>query len=736
MNVITNKAILNRKQALALVARDPSELNNHLVLAIMAEIAQFGYTLDKPLIDVMSTLTKIELKIVKELLVSELAVMVGANVRYVPLFKSFPNDIPDTTELMFKKIVGYLQNIFKINPANYVVLSCGHTVSTTAHNLDNYSGCPICEAQLPELMDHDDSYKPSEPVKQFKIIKLVDESVIFDVYKNLLTAKTSISNADKALIVTLTKHFGDDILQHLPEKIDQKETVAFVTEQLLTYTTSSKEAVAKYFKTATDVLRLAVQFSGGDISLAANTKFKLSQGKRKFIMFLLDKVYQPEVDMLRYREQWVKLGQTLHVGSFKNKFPNAFNAFDMIRNHASDIETFNGKVEELLSIATHTEKNEKEVEALVALLETRAGDFARRLDHVLRIAQKPAVVLKAFKKVAPSVQTAMLLNLAKHAQSRTQKSEFRAFAPKGKITKIKLFEGDEREVLKPMTVNALLAIINDELKSRFSKLEALGNVYINPELMKVLVPYSQRSASTSLVNIPRGSRLKVDPASPFIRLFTYWKAPVDIDLGAVLLDEKFRTLDTISYYNLSSYGRSVHSGDIRNGSHGAVEFIDLDVKAFKAKKARYVAVYITSYTGEQFSTMECFAGFMERTQPDGKQFDATTVRQKFNITSEATNCVPMLFDLETSELVWLDLVTQQAGIYANYHNSQNVTLDAIKSGLSLIDTRATMFELLDAHAKARSTVVHYEKVEGVEYDTVFDIEILKDLDVVMSKYLA
>ena len=67
MNVITNKAILNRKQALALVARDPSEQNNHLVLAIMAEIAQFGYTLDKPLIDVMSSLTKTELKIVKEL---------------------------------------------------------------------------------------------------------------------------------------------------------------------------------------------------------------------------------------------------------------------------------------------------------------------------------------------------------------------------------------------------------------------------------------------------------------------------------------------------------------------------------------------------------------------------------------------------------------------------------------------------------------------------------------------
>lgn len=736
MNVITNKAILNRKQALALVARDPSEQNNHLVLAIMAEIAQFGYTLDKPLIDVMSSLTKTELKIVKELLVSELAVMVGAHVRYVPLFKSFPNGIPDTTELMFKKIIGYLQNIFKINTSEYVVLSCGHTVCTKSHDLENYSGCPICEAQLPELMDHDDSHKPTEPVKQFKIIKLVDESVIFDVYSNLLTSKTSISDADKALIVTLTKHFGDDILKHLPEKIDQKETVAFVTEQLLTYTSSSKEAVAKYFKTATDVLRLAVQFSGGDISLAANTKFKLSQGKRKFIMALLDKVYQPEVDMLRYREQWVKLGQTLHVGSFKNRYPNAFNAFDKIRNHASDIETFNGKVEALLLAASQTEKNEKEIAEVVALLETRAGDFARRLDHVLRIAQKPAVVLKSFKKVAPSVQTAMLLNLAKHVQSRTASNEFRAFAPKGKITKMKLIEGDDRALLKPMTVTNLLTIINEELQTRFSKLDSLGNVYINPELMNVLVPYSQRSASTSLVNIPRGSRLKVDPASPFIRLFTYWKAPVDVDLGAVVFDENFNTMDTISYYNLSSYGKSVHSGDIRNGSQGAVEFIDLDVAAFKQHNARYVAVYITSFTGEQFSTMECFAGFMERTQPDGRQFDATTVRQKFNITSEATTCVPMLFDLKTSEFVWLDLITQQDGIYSNYHNSKNVTISAIKSGLALIDSKATMFELLDAHAKARGTAVHYEKVEGVEYDTVFDIEILKDLDVVMSKYLA
>lgn len=735
MNIITNKLLLNRKQSLAVSAKPGTNHNSHIVLAIMADIAQLGYTLDKPLIDVLSTLDPVDLKDIHLFIVNELKLMVGAHVRYVPLFKSFPNDIPDTNELMFKKILGYLQNIFKINPKEYEILSCGHVISTRLFNLDNYSACPICEKQDLSLMNHDDSFKELEGIKQFKIIKLVDENVVFEIFNNLLAAKTSISDSDKEAISSLIAHFGEEIKTYLPAKIDQKETMVFLVKNLMNNLNISHKDVSSYFKTSTDVLRFAVQLSGGDTSLAANTRFKLKTRERKLVMSLLDGIKNAEIDMIRYREQWIKLGEVLHVGSYKKKYPNAFMAFDKIRNNAKEIETFNSKVEELLMTARYSSKNKQEILEVTSMLSNRAGEFARRLDYLLRIATTPTDVVKSFSGIVSDVQTAMLLNIRKHIKNRSVKKEFRSYMPKGKISKIKLFEGDDRDVISSTHINKIVKIIDNELLSRFSKQDKLGKVLIDKELENVLVPFSQRSASKSLMSLPRGSRIKIDSNVPFIRLFTYWKAPVDVDLGVAMFDEDLNDKGVISYYALSGYGRSVHSGDIRDGRHGAVEFIDVDIEAFKAKKIRYVAINVYSYTGEKFSTMECFAGFMERSNPDGRQFDATTVKQKFDITSESTACIPMLFDLETREVIWLDLVTRQNSIYSNYHNNRNITIDAIRSGIDLVNIKTTLFELFDMHAKARGDLVHYKAVDGVEYDTIFNIEKLFDIDEIMSKYL-
>jgi len=736
MDIITNKALLTRKQAVAIEATNSSQINTSLVLAIMTEIAQLGYTFDKPLMDRLAALDSTKLKIFRSFLVEQLQEMVGSHVRYVPLFKSFPDGIPDTTELMLKKIIGYFQNILKIPVDNYVVLSCGHTVCTDMFDLDNYSACPICEQQVAELMDHDDSHKASEPVKQFKIIKLVEHSVVYDVFSNILDSKTSISETDKALVEAIVKLEGNGIEKYLPEKIDQKETIAFLADKLLKNTTVSYQLIAKYFKTATDVLRLAVQFSEGDVTLQQNTKFKLSNAKRKLIMALLNNVNEAQVDMVRYREQWIKLGEVIHIGTYKNKYSKAYKAFDLLRNHKRAIETFNGKVEELVMLARYTEDNESIIIELVTLLSSRAGEFARRFDQVLRLSVNQDIVIDAFEKVVPSVKTAMLLGISKHLLARDVARDFRAYIPKGKMSKIQFFAGDDRKLLTKYAIDKTVNIIESELLSRFSNQESLGKVYIDPELANVLVPFSQRSASTSLVNIPRGSRIKIDDKTPFIRLYTYWKASVDVDLGATMLDKNFKEVGTISYYNLSSFGRSVHSGDIRDGHKGATEFIDLDLQAFRAKKIKYVVVNLISFTGEKFSTMECFAGFMERETPDSKQFDATTVRQKFNITSESSYCIPMIFDIETNEVIWLDLVTREDGFGYNYHNNKSNVLDAVKAGIDLVNTKTTLMELFNLHAHARGELVHYKREEGVEYDTVFDIEKLKDLDEIMSKYLA
>ncbi len=739
MNIIANKILLNRKQSVAIVDNGEIFANEHIILAILAEISQLGYTLDKPVLDVLKSFNKKELKEFKDFLISELKVMVGANVRYVPLFKSFPNDIPDTNELYVKKIIGYFENLFKIIPEEYKVLSCGHVVCTKMFSIDNYSGCPICEKQDLELMKgHDDSHKDLEGIKQFKIITLTNENSVFNIFKNLLSSKTSISESDLSDISDIISYYGESIVDHLPESINQKEIVVFLVNELLTKLNADINSISKYFKTATDVLRLATQFSGGDVSLAANTKFKLKNKERKIVMSLLNNIQNADSDMIRHREKWLRLGEVLHIGAYKNKYPVAFSSFNSLRNDAKNINTFNRAVEKLLIDAKSRKNNNSQIDSLTKVLISRPGDFARRLDHVIRTAKNPTDAIKDFESIVSKVPTPILLVLSKHIKSRNKLKDFRAFIPKGKMSKIKLIEGDNRKLIIDKYIKKVSDIIYLELNSRFQKLPPLGkNIRIKrEELEGQIVPFSQRSASKSLLNITRGSKMKVNKDIPFIRLFTYWKAPVDIDLGITMLDEKFNSLGVVSYYNLSSYGKTVHSGDIRDGRHGAVEFIDIDVDAFKKLGVRYVSVNIYSYSGEKFSTIDCFAGYMEREQPDGRQFDATTVKNKFNISSESTSCIPMVFDLLKNEVVWLDIVTKQDSLHSNYHNTQTATINAIRAGLDLINTRPTLFDLVNLHANARSESVTYVQIDGEYYDHTFDLSILMDLDKIMSEYLS
>lgn len=734
MNIVINKALLNRKQAISIKTGNSS--NRNAVLAIMAEIAQFGYTFDKDVIDSMTKLSLEELKSYKEFLISELKVMVGSHVKYVPLFKSFPKDIPNTEELYLKKILGIFQNLFGITSDEGTVLECGHFVDERFFNLSNYSGCPICEKQIPSMMDHDESNKSFEKTKanDLKVIKLADELVVFDIFNNLLSSKTSLSDNDKEFLQCLVSLKKDEIIQFIPEKIDQKETLSIIIDLLMKNTTNYSDFILKNIKTTVDVLRLAAQFSGGDVSLAVPCKFKLTNKNRKLIMRLVDGINNSQIDMMRHREQWLRLGETIHIGSFKNKYKNAFLSFEKLRNDSKNIMTFNKKLEPLMNSIHKNKVNNNEVKELLNLLSDRSGEFVRRLDVLLRKSENPTLVVSAFVNTVNEIKTVLLLNIYKHFQDRSDKKTFRSFLPKGQLAKIKYFEGDNRAVIQKYIANEIVAISKKELLSRFSLKEKMGTVFIDPEIKNVLVPASQRSASKSLVNIPRGSRIKIADVN-FVRLYTYWKHHSDVDLGAILLDKDFKVKSTINYYSLSSFGESCHSGDIRNGQHGATEFIDLDLKAFRAQKVKYVGVTIYSYSGEKFSEMECFAGFMERERPDQKQFDATTIKQKFDVTSNTTQAIPMIFDIENNEFIWIDLSGSEDSLYANHSNTESKLIQRIKAALDLSNTKLTLFELFELHSIARADKIHYEKVEGVDYDYIFDLEKLKDLDEIMSKYL-
>jgi len=70
--------------------------------------------------------------------------MIGANVKYRPLYKKFPMDIPDLGEEFMSCIIGFVTNLFDINSAYSTVLSCGHLIDNTLFSLEEYGSCLIC----------------------------------------------------------------------------------------------------------------------------------------------------------------------------------------------------------------------------------------------------------------------------------------------------------------------------------------------------------------------------------------------------------------------------------------------------------------------------------------------------------------------------------------------------------------------------------------------------------------
>ena len=78
-------------------------------------------------------------------------------------------------------------------------------------------------------------------------------------------------------------------------------------------------------KTYTDILRLAVELSDGDTSLSQKTRFKnFTRRERKILLQLFDNCKVNLEDMLRHRQMYLRLGEKIHPGEYREKYPHQF----------------------------------------------------------------------------------------------------------------------------------------------------------------------------------------------------------------------------------------------------------------------------------------------------------------------------------------------------------------------------------------------------------------------------
>jgi len=708
----TNKILLRRKHLVVIEPNnaeyEQSKTENALVVSMMKNVQSLGFTFSKELFETLMHCGKDELKNFYTELIPELKALVGADVTYRPMYPNFPEQVAEASEveLFINAIVHYF---------------------TLGQLMPEYEK----NERLP-LID----------VNKMTVLSIGNSEDLMKILTNLASSKTSISQQDKEDIITIIKA-TPDYAKYLPDTIPLKENVALIGKLIIEEAPIKSAApIKKYFKTATDVLRLVTAMSDGDISLAAKTKYRsLKRCERRIILDLLANCGNITEDLYRYQYEWIRVAEILHPFEYKYKKYNGVNkAFNTLRNEKKPL-MFGGQVQAAIL--------KKDMRTAATLLKERPGEFARQLDKVLRDSDNANYILNCFKDVATSISTPVLLQVRQHFIGRMaeQRTPVRVFFPKGNLARAMSIK-NELPAIDATICKNVARICRDALIEQYKEKDFLGNVFVDEDFKHYLVPFSQRSASKAVKTIVRGSKVPVKEDASAVRAFIWWtnmddsknddywnNGRVDIDLSAAIFDENWNYLEHVSYTHLrSSKYKAYHSGDITNGGsvkgNGVAEFLDVDIESV-GKRGRYVVYQVYNYTSQKFCDLtNCRFGWMEREDVNsGEIFEPTTVAMKMDLTAESTVAIPVIFDCVERKFIWCDLNLAMPCSNRGGNNIESNISGVIATCFAMANmNKANLYDLILLNAKARGNIV----TDRNEADIIFSNDTTKPTETVIE----
>ena len=736
-------------------AQEDSTPRVSFVLGIQTELSKLGYTLSGQAHRVVSLMDEASLRVFHREVVEEISRKVGGHVNYSPLFRGFPDDVPDDDEYFLRRIFGYLQNEFNLGDISNV-LECGHGIDPNLFDMSEYGACPICQFQVSDV-DITEANEFYEKIK-IRLLHVMTKEELYKKASNLISANTSISQDHVSFVTELFELSNEEeIRMIMPEDIPFKENLVMVSNVLRKNNVDISDILKNYFRTATDILRFAVAINEGDVSLATNTKIRLSNPDRRLFLSLLENVASAsqqslEEDMMRRRAYFLRLGKILHVGKYAKKYPHIAESYDRLRNDHKNIDTFRKTTERL--------KHDMSIPSLADHLAARPGEFCRLMDFMVRnvghtnLRDEPTYVLNKFENIADDVATPALMNLSTFFKNRHEKGDVRYFLPKGSVSKIQVID-DERKTIPEEVCLEIMDIAESSLINRFRKNldENVGkfsfnvpdktraNVLIDENTRGLVLPLGLRSASIDSEVVGRGTRVQCENTK-YVNLFLYWKNgghyAVDVDLSAVMYSDDWKKLNHVSYTNYSSGDYAVHSGDIQSAPRGASEHIRIDKEKAIAAGVRYVLMNVISYTGQTFDSFYSLAGVECRdvTGGDSGYVDTSAVETKFELNSESRYNVPLVYDLYENAMVWSDL-TVGGGRYMNVESRNSVLAKYLQTIVSMSETKPTVHDLFTMYSRAMNANISYERSDDIEYDIELNREFaMNNMEEILSQWIS
>jgi hypothetical protein len=592
--------------------------------------------------------------------VSAVRELVGDHVRHNAYFLDFPDGVPDTIEFWVQRL-------------RAAVLTGGGD-ATDAQLRDAVVAGGVNLLDLPEYGAYQHTYAEllaahdaliTTAGDRVSVLRLGDPADVeaARLYLALAGSSTPLGEADLAILSELAVACVDG---EQPADIPVRENRAVLNAVRLVL---GRPLVC--VDTAADVLRVACQASGGDVSLATATRFRaFARRERRMLLAALDGVVGGSPDKLadvpRYAERWKRLGERLHPHEY-DQWPHARDVFAVARGEQR-VRNLASRAEAAIRAGA--------IGSAASLLSAAPGQLLRSADRLLRLAppaQRSAVV-DALAGALGSASGRVLCSLREHLGNRSTPASSRMFVNRSRRAWV---GPDKRSPLPEELVAELSSLLDAQISARLP--EARRPLLVDPQVLDVALPLSGKAAEGGFAVLPRGSRAPI--SGELLRFFTYWRQTslrTDYDLSVLLLDDSFHTAGQVSWTNYRHDG-AVHSGDITSAPDGATEFIDVPLTV----ASPYVVPQVHIYTGESFDEVaESMFGYQTRERDQqGAPFDARTVRARSQLRGQGRVALPIVFARGEHgwQAVWLHLYLPGWPAFNRVEENTYTTADRVRA---------------------------------------------------------
>jgi hypothetical protein len=670
-----------------------------------AALLDVGFSASRALLEHVGALATGPAMDLAATVVSAVRELVGDHVQHNAYFINFPDGVPDTVEFWVQRL-------------RAAVLTGGGTatdaqlraaVVSGGVNLLDLPGYGTYQHTYDELLAAHDALVTTAG-DRITVLHLGDTADVeaARLYLALAGSPTPHGEADLAILGELAVACADG---EQPAEIPVRENRAVLNGVRLVL---GRPLVA--VDTTTDVLRLACQVSGGDVSLATPTRFRaFPRRERRVLLAALHEVVGASPaklgDVARYAERWKRLGERLHPHEHAG-WPHAQAVFAVARGERRS-PNLAGRAEAAIRAGA--------IGPAASVLSAAPGLLLRSADRLLRLAPaaERTAVLEAVTGALGSASGRVLCSLREHVGNRLAPAPARMYTSRSRRAWV---GPDERPPLPAELVAELSSLLDAEISARLPAPER--PLVVDPEVLDVALPLSGKAAEGGFAVLPRGSRASV--SGELLRFFTYWRQAgrrTDYDLSMLLLDDEFHSAGQVSWTNYRQDG-VVHSGDITDATNGATEFIDVPL----TDRWRYVVPQVYIYAGESFDEIaESMFGYQTRQHGQrGAPFDARTVRARSQMRGPGRVALPMVFARGEHgwQAVWLHLYLRGRPSFNRVENNVFTTADRVRAVLQR--RYLTMSYLVDRW-RARADVLMWDGRRPDEPVTFIGIEAPEDL---------